>query len=239
MGIEPNAFNLAGEPDPPGAGLVGYVLNSGKRAYNPPELRGGMFDYILGADGLYLHAKREELEVCFRIAPAEVRGLAECFETFSFGLPKVPARVVDQILQTSLGWAEHSKESLFWIRHSHLNPYGGGWLLDHPEQTRTSASCRPLAGQEEIYERVIIEVHSHHGMWPEFSRTDDADERGFRLYGVIGNLPEKPEIRLRVGVYGAGFWEIPASWALELPAGLTDCNETIEVVVARDEDEEG
>src|SRR5262245_24674637 len=89
MGIVTHAFNLADEPDAPGAGLVGYVLNSERRAYNPPELRGGMFDYVLAIDGLYLHAKREELEVCFRIAPAEVRGLAECFENFGFDLPKV------------------------------------------------------------------------------------------------------------------------------------------------------
>jgi len=75
----------------------------------------------------------------------------------------------------------------------------------------------------------LLLIHSHHGMRPEFSRADDADERGFRLYGVIGNLPEKPEIRMRVGVYGY-FWEIPASWALELPDSLMDCNEEGEIV---------
>jgi hypothetical protein len=60
-------------------------------------------------------------------------------------------------------------------------------------------------------------------MPPDFSETDDKDESGFRLYGVIGNLHQAPKIRLRVGCYGY-FWEIPASWALKLPRGLMDCN---------------
>ena len=29
---------------------------------------------------------------------------------------------------------------------------------------------------------------------------------------------------MRVGVYGAGFSAVPATWALDLPAGLTDGN---------------
>jgi PRTRC genetic system protein A len=215
-------LNLSYESEPTSSGLVGYVLNNDRRAYNSPELRGAMFDYILGADGLFLHAKREELEVCFPIAPAEVRGLGELFETFAFNLPKVPENVVDEILHISLSYAQHSMESLFWLRHSPLNPYDNGWLLEEPAQTRSAGSCRPHDGQEDLYDRVIIEIHSHHGMRPEFSRTDDADERGFRLYGVVGNLPEKPQIRMRVGVYGY-FWEIPATWALQLPEGLADC----------------
>jgi hypothetical protein len=57
-----------------------------------------------------------------------------------------------------------------------------------------------------------------------FSGTDDKDETGFRLYGVLGDLRRSPEIRMRVGCYGY-FWEVSASWALELPDWLRDCNE--------------
>ncbi len=36
-----------------------------------------------------------------------------------------------------------------------------------------------------------------------WSNTDDQDEKGFRIYGVIGELDsDNPEIRLRVGIYG-------------------------------------
>jgi hypothetical protein len=32
-----------------------------------------------------------------------------------------------------------------------------------------------------------------------FSGTDDADEQGFRLYGVLGSIFERPTFMLRVG----------------------------------------
>src|SRR5262245_20075484 len=82
-------------------GLVNYVLNHERCAYDTPQPRGAMFDYVLAADGLYLHAKREELEICLKVAPAEVRGLDECFEKFAFGLPKVPTNLVKEILYIS------------------------------------------------------------------------------------------------------------------------------------------
>jgi len=183
-----------------------------------------MFDYVLSADGLYLHAKREELEVCFQIAEAEVRGLAECFETFEFKLPKVPVDLVDYMLRTAMSYGANSKETLFWLQYSELNIYNGGWLLHEPAQRRRAASCKPEEGQDEAYQRTVIEIHSHpYRASAQFSPTDNAEERGFRLYGVIGGLPERPEIRLRVGCYGY-FWEIPATWALSLPYELADCN---------------
>ena len=57
-----------------------------------------------------------------------------------------------------------------------------------------------------------------------FSGTDDADETGFRIYGVIGLIncdPKIPELRLRVGVHG-NFWEIPADWVFEMPDAILD-----------------
>jgi len=211
-----NAFH------PPGLGLMGYALNYKNALDRQPQ--GAMFDYLLAADGLYLHAQRDEMLVSFALARAEVRGLQPAHEIFDFALPYVPETLVGRILQISRHYAESSLESLFWLRHSELNPYDNGWLLEEPAQDRRAASCRPHDGQGDVYERVIIEIHSHHSMPARFSATDDKDETGFRLYGVIGDLYEAPSIRLRVGVYGAGFWEIPATWALELPDGLSDCN---------------
>src|SRR5262245_66060344 len=81
------------ESEAQSAGLVNYVLNHERRAYDTPQRRGAMFDYVLATDGLYLHAKREELEICLQVAPAEVRGLDVCFEKFAFGLPRVPTNL--------------------------------------------------------------------------------------------------------------------------------------------------
>jgi PRTRC genetic system protein A len=209
-------------PDQPGVGLVGYVLNRNGALDYPPK--GAMFDYILAADGLYLHAQRDDFVACFPIAQAEVRGgLQPGWTIFDFALPLVPADLILELLRIADRYAEESKETLFWLEWNALNIYNDGWLLHEPEQTRTGGRCKPDEGQDELYQRAVIEIHSHHRMSARFSETDDEDETGFRLYGVIGDLRRSPEIRLRVGCYGY-FWEIPASWALEVPAGLKDCN---------------
>jgi len=197
------------------------------KARVPPERQGAMFDYVLASDGLYLNAERAELEVFFRIAPAEVRGLSPGRPAFNFWRPLVPGNLIEEVFRIATRYAEYSKETLFWLEHSELNPYDEGWLIRQPAQTRTAASCRPYGGQDEHYQRAIIEIHSHHSMPARFSSTDDRDETGFRIYGVIGRLPEAPEIRMRVSVYGY-FWEIPACWVLDLPEGLRDCNENAE-----------
>lgn len=44
------------------------------------------------------------------------------------------------------------------------------------------------------------------------SRTDDADEQGLRLYGVVGHLDaERPEVALRIGAYGHF---LPVPWEM-------------------------
>jgi hypothetical protein len=55
---------------------------------------------------------------------------------------------------------------------------------------------------------VLVELHTHPfcalPALPVPSGTDDADEGGFRLYGVVGDpMAEAPMVRMRVGVYGA------------------------------------
>jgi hypothetical protein len=54
-----------------------------------------------------------------------------------------------------------------------------------------------------------------------WSGTDNGDEQGFRAYGVIGRLDERPEIRLRLGVYGYWF-PVPVSQLFDGPAGFVD-----------------
>ena len=49
----------------------------------------------------------------------------------------------------------------------------------------------------------MAEFHSHGRHRAFFSATDDRDEQGFRVYGVVGRLDTStPELTLRLGVYG-------------------------------------
>jgi PRTRC genetic system protein A len=204
--------------------LIGYMGQPVGSEFPPPRL-GSMFDYVLTASGLFLHASRESLEVCFPIGEAQVRGLGSVEPLFNFRLPRVPEDLVRDLWTEAADYGFQKLETLFHLVWSPVYPWNDGWELVTPEQDRRAGSCRPLEdGPGSSHEKAIIEIHSHHSMKARFSPTDDQDETGFRLYGVLGRLETYPQIRLRVGVYGY-FWEIPASWALDLPDGLLDCIE--------------
>jgi len=226
MSLTSRILNEAYASESKPAGLVGYILHRERGLWLPPQ-QGGMFDYLLTADGVYLHAKREELEVSFPLLPGVsgvIRGLQPTMPVFDFELPLVPEGLIAELWAQAEDWANQGLETLFHLVWSPVYPWNNGWGLDTPEQERSATRCKPLHdGPGSSHEKAIVEIHSHHLMPARFSPTDDKDETGFRLYGVIGRLPEAPEIRLRVGVYGY-FWEIPASWALELPECLRDCN---------------
>jgi hypothetical protein len=91
-----------------------------------------------------------------------------------------------------------------------------------PPQERGLAFVRPI-GPAPSYETAVVEVHSHHGMAARFSPTDDADETGFRVFGVLGEIYTQPTLRVRVGLYGH-YWEIPATWVFQLPHRVTDAH---------------
>ena len=110
---------------------------------------------------------------------------------------------------------------LTWERKS-------GWHLAVPAQKQEALSVYPILDEigQALYVDTLIEIHSHHTMRAFFSVTDNKDEQGFRIYGVIGRVDNQrdfpTEMRLRVGIYGH-FWEIPASQVLSMPWGVKDC----------------
>jgi len=188
--------------------------------------------YVVAGNGVHLWAKREGLEVLIPVHPGLIRGLEPVSPFVRLdGLPPVDRRMVEQMLlvgASARGAGGVPVETLFF-----LSPGAGGWELVVPPQRQGPTSVEPLTGEldEGVYSRVLIEVHTHPGMPAFFSETDDRDERGFRLYGVIGN-PQfdqggkvTAELRLRVVIYDpeVASYEFPASGVLSLPAGAREC----------------
>ena len=167
---------------------VGYLVNH-KGGLSGQQGIG--FDYVLGSGGLYVQSESAHLTARVLVAPAEVRGLAPVTEKVELAHGPIPAR----LFEVGLRWFQDDPytERFFAVRWD-----GRSYRLVVPEQEGTASSLKytPPAG-------VVAEFHSHGGSRAFFSKTDDGDEQGFRIYGVAGRLdtPE-PELSLRVGVYG-------------------------------------
>ena len=167
---------------------MGYLVN------HPTGLTGAHgigFDYVLGSGGVYVQSESAHLTARIQIASCEVRGLAPVAEKVQLTHGPIPAA----LFELGLRWFQDdpSTERLFAVRWD-----AGRYRLVVPEQegTATSLEYTPPAG-------VVAEFHSHGASRAFFSATDDRDEQGFRVYGVVGRL-DKPrsELSLRVGVYG-------------------------------------
>ena len=121
----------------------------------------------------------------------DVRGLAPVAEKLQLTHGPIPAGLFD----VGLRWFQDDPdtERFFAVRWD-----GDAYRLVVPPQTGTATR---LAYQPPV--GVVAEFHSHGGSRAFFSATDDGDEQGFRIYGVVGRLDAlQPELSLRVGVYG-------------------------------------
>ena len=167
---------------------MGYLVNQ------PAGLSGSQgvgYDYVLGSGGLYVQSESVHLTARIRVAPATVRGLAPVSEKLALIHGPIPAHV----FELGLCWfqAVPDTERFFAVGWD-----GGGYRLVVPPQEGTGSSLKytPPAG-------VVAEFHSHGRHRAFFSGTDDEDEQGFRVYGVVGRLDAlQPELSLRLGIYG-------------------------------------
>jgi hypothetical protein len=228
-------FNWRNTKTPRPAGFAPPVhhilLEAGVTAL--PPLQGGMYDYLICREAVYIHARRDGLEVLMphAILDDDIRGLAELpvkpFVRLSGG--RVPQIHLDQAYREATeAKGPHGRPiERLW----HLGPARLGWYCHAPLQQATGGSVTMVdTGPEanDKFKAALIELHSHHGMPSFFSPTDDQDEVGFRLYAVIGDIFEAPKISVRVGVYGQ-FWHIPADWVFELPKYFKDNHNLMEV----------
>ena len=172
----------------PGVAPVGYLV------HHPASLAGSQgigYDYVLGAGGLYVQSESAHLTARIIVAPAQVRGLAPVTEKVELAHGLIPAHV----FELGLNWmlAAPDTERFFavvWDGHAYR------LVVPSQQGTGSSLTYRPPTG-------VVAEFHSHGRHRAFFSATDDGDEQGFRIYGVVGRLDTlEPELTLRLGIYG-------------------------------------
>ena len=172
----------------PAPGPVGYLVN------HPGGLAGVQgigYDYVLGIGGRLRPVPGRSPDGAGPSRPRRGAGLAPVAEKVQLTHGPIPAC----LFEVGLRWFQDAPdtERFFAVRWD-----GDGYRLVVPPQagTATRLAYQPPAG-------VVAEFHSHGSSRAFFSATDDRDEQGFRIYGVAGRLDApRPELRLRVGVYG-------------------------------------
>ena len=167
---------------------VGYLVN---HKDGLTGAHGVGYDYVLGAGGVYVQSESAHLTARVLVASAPVRGLAPVAEKVELAHGLIPAG----LFGLGLCWFmdDPHTERFFAVRWD-----GRSYRMVVPPQTGTATSLEymPPPG-------VVAEFHSHGSSRAFFSKTDDRDEQGFRIYGVAGRLDtDRPELSLRVGVYG-------------------------------------
>jgi hypothetical protein len=168
----------------------------------PPAPCGLVADIVLDGGGLYLAASTEHLTVRVRLARADIPNLLVI--TMGVTLHRGPvhgdlweaivararAAMPNEVLLAVIAREPRDGETFvasagpYVLVEPQLDEAGtGAW---QPQQASgCSVRATPIAD-------AIVEVHSHHAMGAYSSATDDRDETGRRVYGVLGRWRHRP-----------------------------------------------
>lgn len=177
--------------------LITYYVH---RSDPLPANNAHLYQYILAGNGLFLRAGTPWWEVMMPLLRYPVRGLLPVQPVFRLLIGRLPETLLAAAYQSALTAREKNgvlREALysFHVQEKQVR-------LIRPRQVATPVNVTS-AGLDDP--TILLELHSHGHMPAFWSETDNHDEQGIRLYGVMGRLDSEPEIKFRVGV--CGHWQ--------------------------------
>jgi len=179
-----------------------------------PPARVTGYDYVLAGNGVFKRALSRHVEVMMRVAAARIAGLPDAAPYVRLACGKLPGAMLHTLLVDARRRAwDQPREAMYLVYDD-----GPRVRLVYPRQRATGARIEyEDAGDPAI----IAEIHSHCELDAFWSSTDNADELGFRFFGVFGHIFTNPIIRLRLGCHG-DHWPLPitALFAHSGPFGL-------------------
>ena len=167
-----------------------------------PERQTGI-DWIYAANGIWKRGISASVQLQGRASrlDVEIPGLARLMPYVHW--PVWPRRLPGELLAPLLTDAQRAgsagavatpiEKQYFFVERD------GVRVVAPRAQEGTAASLRytmPVAGTP------LLDLHSHHAMRAYFSATDDRDDQGLSVSAVIGNIFERPEIVVRLNIYG-------------------------------------
>lgn len=177
-----------------------------------------MYEYLFAANGVFIRGIRPEITAIIpvQLYSSPIRGLTTLEPDISINLPLIPKALILSIWRQSC-LAQDLNGQLLEILF-HLSVDNNTWILTTPKQTQSPYHCQSV----EPYNNALAEIHSHGAGAAYFSRTDNEEENGFRIYAVMGKFDTlNPEILVRIGLFSY-FMTISASKVFELPNFIVD-----------------
>lgn len=168
---------------------------------NIPPARMTGYDYILAGNGLFKRAMNRHVEVILPLSRVAVAGLPAVAPYFRMRAGRLDGGFLIVALHDARerSWSK-PREAMY-----HVVMQEGQARLVRPRQQGSAGHLAYRGGGQAS---IICDLHSHHEMNAGFSTTDDRDELGFRFYAVMGRIFTRPELALRLGVYG-DHWPVP------------------------------
>lgn len=165
---------------------VGYLINTNEGLQGD---RGIFYDYILASNGLFIEAENKLISARIPVSRCEVRGLAPIEKKVKLLYGSIPRRFFDLALDVFM--------SDISIEHYVAVKGDAGYQFYIPVQDKSGGGIVYVAS-----DKIVLEMHSHGELKISFSKQDNTDETGLKIFGVVGNLSKTPVVRLRIGVYG-------------------------------------
>ena len=171
------------------------------------------YQYLLAGNGLFVRAETRFWSACIPVSRCPVRGLPELKPRFALKVPRLPGSLLTAVIgdaRQRRGAGGRLHEALYQFRHD-----GQRVQVIRPVQQATpgSVSTQQVGGSE-----TMLELHTHGSMAAYWSATDNKDEQGVCLYAVLGKLDDRPDLKLRVGIYG--YWyRLPLTAVFAVNAG--------------------
>ena len=187
----------------------------------PPMASSCLYEYVIAANGVFVRSEREGLSATIPVFAGQyttLRGLAELKPEIQIAR-RVRLRITEYMLSACMN--AMPEECLIWLGYSN-----GEYTVTIPDQVTGRMFVNPSRPYQQEGAEALIDLHSHNSMVPVFSRIDDQDETGFRLFAVVGLLDRRPSILVRIGIFGH-FVSIDADSVFEMPAGLSDYGKTM------------
>ena len=190
------------------------MTTAGQSAFEA-MFRQAAIDYRFGTEGplakpiTYVVAENGIFEVrmnaigTFARKIAGVPGMGQVAAGFQPALPKIPWALFEQALSFFRAVMERHGGAEAYIQFF-FNREEGQYFAHVPEQFVSGGHVSFNRDAElELAHVLVLEAHSHNTMGAFFSGTDNADERGDRIFLVVGHLDcPHPQVLIRYGIAG-------------------------------------